>query len=179
MNLRQDNRRAFTLIELLVVIAIIGALATLLFPALARTRARAAGIGLRQVTQHAARRDGEELRSRPELPNVPVFTKMIEGKIKDSVALAAFEYWQNINTMDKWVALMPDTPTDIVEAYRGAFRAMVKDPEFLQLGKKMSDDFEPMSQKYVEFLIQALARTPLEATDYMKTLLRSQGLRVE
>ena len=56
---------------------------------------------------------------------------------------------------------------------------MVKDPEFLQLGKKMSDDFEPMSQKDVEFLIQALARTPLEATDYMKTLLRSQGLRVE
>lgn len=119
------------------------------------------------------------LRERPELPDAPVFPKAMEGKIKDPHAKAAFDYWQNINAMDKWVALMPGTPKNIVETYRAAFQKMTKDPEFLEQGKKMSDDFQPMEQQDVEYLIRELARTPLDATDYMKTLLRSQGLRVE
>lgn len=120
-----------------------------------------------------------ELKQRPELPDAPVFPKAMEGKIKDAKAKAAFDYWQNINAMDKWVALMPGTPKDIVETYRAAFQKMVKDPEFLALGKKMSDDFQPMQQEDVEYLIRELARTPSDATDYMKHLLQSQGLRVE
>jgi hypothetical protein len=119
------------------------------------------------------------LKQRPELPDAPVFPTAMEGKIKDPIAKAAFDYWQNINAMDKWVALMPGTPKDIVETYRASFQKITKDPEFLDLGKKMSDDFQPMEQQDVEYLIRALAQTPLEATDYMKTLLQKQGLRVE
>ena len=120
-----------------------------------------------------------KIKGRPELPDVPVFPTAIEGKIKDPIAKAAYEYWQNINTMDKWVALMPGTPKDIVETYRASFRKMAKDQEFIQLGKKMSDDFQPMEQQDVAYLIRALAQTPLEATDYMKMLLQKQGLRIE
>jgi hypothetical protein len=123
--------------------------------------------------------DNGELRERPELPDAPVFPKAMDGKITDPKAKAAFDYWQQINAMDKWVALMPGTPKDIVETYRAAFRKMTADPEFLALGKRMSDDFQPMEQKDVEYLINGLAHTPSDATDYMKTLLRSQGLRVE
>jgi hypothetical protein len=36
-----------------------------------------------------------------------------------------------------------------------------------------------MMQEDVEYLIRALAETPLDATDYMKTLLQKQGLRIE
>jgi hypothetical protein len=120
-----------------------------------------------------------QLRERPEFADAPVFPKAMEGKIKDPQAKAAFDYWQNINAMDKWVALMPGTPKPIVETYRTAFRKMTEDPEFLALGKKMSDDFQPMMQEDVEYLIRALAETPLDATDYMKTLLQKQGLRIE
>jgi len=120
-----------------------------------------------------------ELKRRPELPDAPVFPEAMKGKITDPKAKAAFDYWQQINAMDKWVALMPGTPKDIVETYRAAFRTMVKDPDFLEQGKKMSDDFQPMMQEDVEYLIRGLAQTPEDATDYMKHLLQSQGLRVE
>lgn len=122
--------------------------------------------------------DGK-MEARPELNSPPVFNKAMEGKIDDPIAKAAFSYWQNISTIDKWAALMPDTPKNIVDTYRVSFREMTKDPKFLEQGQKISASFEAMDQKEVEFLIHELARTPDEATAYTKSLLQSQGLRVE
>jgi hypothetical protein len=121
----------------------------------------------------------KEMQPRSELNSPPVFSKAIEGKIEDSVTKEAYSYWQNINTIDKWVALMPGTPNDIVETYRASFQKLATNPEFLKQGEKVSNGFEVMDQKEVEFLIHELARTPDEAMDYMKKLLRDQGLRVE
>jgi hypothetical protein len=47
----------------------------------------------------------------------------------------AFDYWRAISAIDKWLALPPNTPAPIVEAYRLAYRDMGNDPEFLALGK--------------------------------------------
>jgi tripartite-type tricarboxylate transporter receptor subunit TctC len=136
------------------------------------------GSGFKVLYQTGILQNGKMV-ARPELGSPPVFNSAIEGKIEDPIARAAFSYWQNISTIDKWAALMPGTPKDIVEAYRVSFGQMVKDREFLDGGQKISASFEAMDQKEVEFLIHELARTPDEATGYTKDLLRSQGLRVK
>jgi tripartite-type tricarboxylate transporter receptor subunit TctC len=116
---------------------------------------------------------------RPDFGDAPILANLLAGKIRDPVAQKAFDYWQNIASMDKWLALPPATPKAMLEVYRVAYGRMVQDPEFLERGKKTSDDFEPMSSSEVGSLVNALGDTPPAAFDYATTLLRKQGLSTE
>ncbi len=122
---------------------------------------------------------GGKVMPRPEFANAPLFPEMMKGKIKDPVALKAFDYWQSIVATDKWLALPPGTPANIVKTYNESFERLMKDKEFTELGKKISEDFEPMSRVDVEVLIKTLSDTPNEALGYMKAILQKQGLSVK
>jgi hypothetical protein len=119
-----------------------------------------------------------QLGARPEFSDAPIFPKLMEGKIKDPIAQKAFDYWLSINSMDKWLAVIGGTPAPIVETYRTAFTKMSVDPDFVNLGKKISEDFTPMTYKDVEALVKTLADTPQEAIGHTSALMRKQGLQV-
>jgi tripartite-type tricarboxylate transporter receptor subunit TctC len=119
--------------------------------------------------------DGKTVR-RPDYSDVPSLAELVGGKVADPIALKAFIYWQSINAMDKWVGLAPGTPKPILETYRKAFDAAMKDREFVEKGKAISEDFEPMKASDVENLIHNLAITPQEALDYNDALMKKQGL---
>lgn len=116
---------------------------------------------------------------RPDFGDAPVLAKALEGKIKDPLAAKAFEYWSTIAVTDKWVALPPKTPKEIVEIYRIAYGKSAQDAEFLDRAKKISEDFVPLSAPEVEALINRLASLPPEATEYMTVILRKQGLNIQ
>jgi tripartite-type tricarboxylate transporter receptor subunit TctC len=116
---------------------------------------------------------------RPDFGSAPTLAKLMEGKINDSMARQAFVYWGNIASMDKWLALPPRSAKDIVDVYRAAYGRMVQDPEFLERGKKTSDDFEPMLSGEVETLISALGNVTPGAFDNLSTMLKKQGLPTE
>src|SRR3954465_11876029 len=99
---------------------------------------------------------------RDDFGNAPLLTERMEGRIKDAIALKSFDYWIAMNTADKWLALAPGTPDDIVAIYRDAFAKMAKDTEFLATGDKISDGFVPTDHKDVEAYIRTLADTPDE-----------------
>jgi len=117
--------------------------------------------------------------ARPDFGDAPLFTDEMRGRIHDPVAQAAFDYWFSMNAMDKWLGLPPGAPTEIVEAYREAFAKMAASPQFVEMGKKISDDFTPMSQQDVSALMKTLAATPDAATAFTKTLMARQGIAVE
>jgi tripartite-type tricarboxylate transporter receptor subunit TctC len=119
------------------------------------------------------------LSARPEFGESPLLTKMMEGKIKDPLASKAFEYWSNIAVTDKWLALPPKSPKAVADVYRDAYAKMMQDAEFIDRGKKISDDFVPLSAPEVETLIHKLGSLPNEATEYMTVILRKQGLDVQ
>lgn len=116
---------------------------------------------------------------RAEFGGAPLVPDLMEGKIKDPLAEKAFAYWRSLTSVDKWVALAPGTPDDILAAYRGAFSKASADSDFHTQGTKISDGFFPMAASDMEQLITTLANTPAEALEYTKTLMRKQGLRVE
>lgn len=122
---------------------------------------------------------GGKVRGRPDFPNVPVFPELMQGKITDPIGQAAFAYWQSIASIDKWIALAPDTPAEILAAYREAYKKVGADPQFVADGKRMSDDFTPMGPEDVETLIHTLSSTPPEAMEYITKMLQKQGLRAE
>jgi hypothetical protein len=119
------------------------------------------------------------LTARPEFGDAPLITKLLEGKIKDPLAVKAFEYWSAIAVTDKWLALPPKTPKPIADRYREAYAKAMLDPEFLERGRKISDDFVPLSAPEVETLLNKLASLPQEATEYMTVILRKQGLEAQ
>jgi hypothetical protein len=104
---------------------------------------------------------------------------MIQGKIKEAIPRQAFDYWTSITSLDKWLALPPKTPDALVDAYREAYKAMSADPSFAELGRKISEDFEPMSYRDVEMLIAKIGSTPPEAIGYIGAMLRRQGVTTE
>jgi len=120
-----------------------------------------------------------QLVARPEFADAPIFSDYMKGKISDPTARKAFDYWFNSNAMDKWVAVVHETPQPIVDAYRKAFEDIHKDLEFGDTGKKISEDFTLLSYKDTEYLVKALGDTPTPALNYMADVLRSQGLHVE
>lgn len=123
--------------------------------------------------------EGGKLVPRPELAATPIFSDMMKGKITDKLGQQGFDYWLSMSAMDKWLALPPGTPQDIVNAYRAAFRKVSADSAFVSEGKKMSEDFTPMSAEDVQNLVSTVGSTPGEAIEYINTMMRNQGIRVE
>jgi hypothetical protein len=133
---------------------------------------------LKLVTQTGYLADGKML-GREDYGNTPLFTEQMAGKVKDPEARKAYEYWEALNSGDKWLALPPGTPDNIVQAYRKAFAAMSKDKEFLDQGEKISDGFVPQTDKDVEQIAITLANTSQETLEYSKNMMRKQGINIE
>jgi tripartite-type tricarboxylate transporter receptor subunit TctC len=133
--------------------------------------------GLTILSQTGTVKNGHAV-GRPELDHVPLFTEQIEEKITNGAARKAFDYWKALNSADKFLALTPDTPAEIVGAYREAFRKTSEDPSFIEAGARLSEGFGPISGEEYQSLLNVLVDTPQEALDYLKRLMRKQGLRV-
>jgi hypothetical protein len=133
---------------------------------------------LKILYQTGSLKDGRIV-GRADFGSVPLFPDLMKGKITDPTAQKAFRLWTTLNTGDKWLALAQGTPDAILAAYRDAFNQLRADPEFLAQGEKISEGFTPMSAPDVETVVGTLADTPNEAVDYIKTLMRKQGLRIQ
>jgi tripartite-type tricarboxylate transporter receptor subunit TctC len=116
---------------------------------------------------------------RAEFGDAPLITTLMEGKLKTPVEKQAFNYWAAITALDKWVALPPGTPQPIVDIYRETYKAAFTDPEFVAMGKKISEDFEPMAWDDVTQLIKNLGDTSPEAIAFTTAMLRKQGIQGE
>lgn len=130
-----------------------------------------------KVLTQSGNLEGGKFVARPEFGEAPVFPTQMQGKIRDAEAGKAFAYWTSIMATEKWVGLTPGTPKAIVQTYRETFEKIAADPEFLDHGKKISEDFSPMPGNDVELLIKTLADTPTEALEFTSQLMQKQGLR--
>ena len=127
------------------------------------------------LAQTGMLKNGARIR-RPEFADVPVFETALAGKITDPLMLKAFDYWISNSSIDKWVALPPNPPKAMLDVYREVYARLMADADFVERGKKMSDDFEPWLHGEVEQLIQTLGTIPPEAIDQLGAMLRKQGL---
>jgi len=117
--------------------------------------------------------------TRPEFAGAPNLARMLEGKIGDPLLRKAFDYWSSIATIDKWLALPPKSPKPMLATYRAAYSELMQDTDFLDRGRKMSEDIEPMSSLEIESLLNTLGDTPPEAIEYIGAMLSKQGLAAQ
>jgi len=133
---------------------------------------------LKIVNQSGSLENGR-LVGRAEFGDAPLFIDQMKGKVVDPIAQRGLDYWVAVSNLDKWVGLRPGTPDNVLEAYRAAFRKVAADKEFLERGEKISDDFAPMAASDVVRAVETLVDTPEAAIEYIKGLMRKQGLRVQ
>jgi tripartite-type tricarboxylate transporter receptor subunit TctC len=130
------------------------------------------------LLQSGALKNGA-LAPRREFGDAPVLATVLEGRLDTPLLANAFEYWSAIAVMDKWLSLPPQSPAEILGVYRDAYQKVMQDPEYAERGKRVSDDFIPMSSADVEKLIVRLAGLPREATEYMTSMMEKQGLSLQ
>jgi hypothetical protein len=115
----------------------------------------------------------------PQLAGVPLFSKAMEGKISDPIAQQAYDYWQDLSYLFKWMALPPGTPKPIVDAYRTAFKKMVTDPNFAKQSQNITPGFSILPAKELTETIRSAGEVEPAALDLMTKMLREQGMNVE
>jgi len=118
------------------------------------------------VSQSGMVRDGQVL-PRSDFPDAPLLPAMLAGKIADPIARKSFDYWSSLESKDKWLALPPGTPADIVQVYREAFVKLTEDPDFLARAKVMAEDFTPTSWHDLQSWIRTMAETPNESIAFL------------
>jgi tripartite-type tricarboxylate transporter receptor subunit TctC len=131
------------------------------------------------LVQTGTRRGGE-FSPRAEFGDAPLMPPLMVGKIADPIAGEAFDYWLELHSgAEKWLALPPDSPAALIEAYREAFQATVQDPGFIERGRTIADDFTPVAYRDVEHWMKALGGTSDAAIDFISAMMRRQGARKE
>ena len=130
------------------------------------------------LVQSGALEGGRQV-PRREFGDTALFADLMDGKITDDIQARAFAYWTSIATIDKWVALPPATPRPIVDMYREAWSKVMRDPQFVEQGKRQSEDFTPMPHEDVSLLMTTLGATPRASLDFINEMFRQQGLEAQ
>jgi len=126
------------------------------------------------LTQSGAYRGGK-LRPSKQYGDAPVFADLMEGKITNKIEKAAFQYWRNTMTADKWFGLTPGSPDDIVKVYRDSWGAISSDEKFVKVANKIRANVVPMDHVDMSEIIWSLVDTPDAALEFTKELMKRQG----
>ena len=129
----------------------------------------------REFIQIGEVRDGKVV-PRGYAPDVPTMNGLLDGKL-NGVARDSFTYWTDSNQLDKWYALPPGTPANVVAAYRLAYEKIFADAEFIKLGQsQISPDFGYQKAEDVARLVRDTSYPSVEVTAYTHQLRVKHGL---
>lgn len=132
--------------------------------------------GLRPVAQLGTRDDNDRIVPRAAFHDVPVFDDMITPKLSGK-ALKAYQSWRGDQLIDKWMALPPKTPDDIVETYRKAYLQATTDPKSKAvLLRAFGADWSPYSGATVDKIVAGLVATSEEDLAFLIALRKKHGL---
>lgn len=113
---------------------------------------------------------------RVSFPDVAVMPQLMKGKLS-GIAAEAFNFWVKTNQIDKWYALPPGAPKNVVETYRKAYAKVVKNKEFLKFAQhQFSEDFSPQTAQDIFELVSATAYPKAEIFTYIHDMSVRNGL---
>jgi tripartite-type tricarboxylate transporter receptor subunit TctC len=132
--------------------------------------------GLGSVVQLGTRDDSDRIVRRAAFPDVPVFDDLITPKLSGQ-ALKTYRSWRGDQLIDKWIALPPNTPDDIVETYRNAYQQATSDSKNKDvLQRAFGEDWGSYSGAAVDKIVKALVETSEEDLAYLIELKKKHGL---
>lgn len=120
---------------------------------------------------------GDSFVPRESFADVPVFPNLLKKANIPDIAWKGYRSVIGSSEIDKWLALPPKTPDQVVAVYRAAFESLVKDPEFLKTAhKQISEELYISSGGDVEKAIRELLNAPDEVKEYADNLREKYNL---
>ena len=114
---------------------------------------------------------------RDSFPNVAVFPNLLREANPPQIAWQGYLSVIGPSQVDKWLSLPPDTPDEILAAYRTAYVQVMEDPEFLELAhRQLSQELFIIPGTRVEEMIDEIYSAPDAAVDYATNLRVEFGL---
>lgn len=101
------------------------------------------------------------IRKNPELPNVPLVTKLVKNKAD----LQALELVFSDTEMARPIVGPKDVPADRVRLLRDAFQATMKDPAFVSDATKHGLEVDPITGEEMQALVDRIYQTPKKVVD--------------
>ena len=113
-------------------------------------------------------------------PDVPVFSDLLRPKLKDPQAIKAFEAWETLARIGKWVSLPPNTSPEIVAAYRQAFVEMTKDKDFnAEAFRIFGGGFTVATGEEMQQVVLRASAISEDDLDFFAQLKKNIGIQVE
>lgn len=134
------------------------------------------GVGKFTVVSQSGMIENGKRVSRPILGNAPIMYEMLQGKIKDPMALEALEYSERVLEIGKSLALPPETSDQIVETYIKAFEATLQDPKYQSEVQKTDPDSPVARKTDLEKLVGGLSKVTEKTVDFIRAEMARQGL---
>ncbi|MDH3239362.1 MAG: hypothetical protein OEO83_01705 [Alphaproteobacteria bacterium] len=120
--------------------------------------------------------EGDKIDRRVSFPDVPTMPELMKGKTS-GLDKDAFDFWVKSAGIDKWYALPPKTPTDILEVYKSAFIKANKDPDYIKFARhQFSEDFRAISAATITDQIVSTAYPKLEVMERVRQTRIKAGL---
>lgn len=114
----------------------------------------------------------------PALPDVPSFVEAYEAIHGKKPSGPGFEAWQallGLNVpMNKTLLLHPDVPADVVEAWRNAVRATLKDPDFLKIAQRELGPYPQIVGKAAEPIMKKALKIPPDAHEWLSKFVKTR-----
>jgi tripartite-type tricarboxylate transporter receptor subunit TctC len=121
--------------------------------------------------------EGDSFGPRPSFKDVPIFPLLLKKVNIPEIAMRGYRSVMGASDVDKWLALPPKTPDDIVAVYRTAFHKATKDPQFLEAAhKQVSEEIYVADGARSERAIRELRSAPPEVTKYAEELRQKYNL---
>jgi tripartite-type tricarboxylate transporter receptor subunit TctC len=116
--------------------------------------------------------------ARESFKQVPIFPNELRKKVKlTKLQWRAYLSLVNPSLIDKWMALPPNTPKEIVETWRSAYKQAFNDPELKQqLKKQFGDELTLISGKRVDEMIEEVSGVGDDVVDYTVKLKQKYGI---
>jgi tripartite-type tricarboxylate transporter receptor subunit TctC len=124
-------------------------------------------------------REGKLVRS-PRFPDVPLFSELARPKLKTPQEVKAFEAWETLAQVGKWMGLPPGTPPEFVAAYRKAFAQIIKDKNFeAEASKILGEGYTTATGEEMQKVAVASASVSDDDLRFFDRLREKVGIRVE
>lgn len=129
------------------------------------------------VAQVGMPKDGGGYVGRSNFKQVPIFPVMLKKANPSKTSMAAYQSLMGPSQIDKWMALPPKTPKDMVKAWRTAYEKAFNNPELnKQFRKQFSQDITLISGKRTEQMIKDVSGVSDKVVDYSIMLKEKYGL---